>query len=198
MVTNTDDNYHQNIAFERMRVIVEEVFNNGIFVDYENEMLDPLFDLYPEKLVLLPKDACDQVVGMALFHKINAVMEKKLICYGIRISSKFGDNVWYQFGVDDNAGVFNAVQEKPKGRKKKTAFSADMWWNRSDLLTMDLTDCEDNSNAIWEDIGLGWECEDEEPEEENAKNGDVIDLTRTIKKFQGKVIKGGKKIKEDD
>lgn len=190
MVTNTENPRHQNVAFERMKVIVTELFAHGIFVGHENERLAALSNIYPEKIVLLPEEAFDQVIAIALFCKINAVMENAMTCNSVRISSHFGDHVWYQYESGEAMGPF-AVASKTKGRKKSKL----PWWHRADLMTFDADG--DITVTSWEELELAWE-EDEDEEDTIEfipdKVADVIDMKKSKRsRFRAEVIDGGKK-----
>lgn len=189
MVTNTENPRHQNVAFERMKVIITELFAHSIFVGHENENLAALSKIYPEKIVLLPEEAYDQVIAIALFCKVNAVMENAITCTSVRISSHFGDHVRYQYDSGDAMGPF-AVASKSKSKKKNHS----PWWHRADLMTFDAEG--DITVTGWDELSLTWE----EPEEDEViefipeKAADVIDMKKTKRtKFRAEVVDGGKK-----
>jgi hypothetical protein len=201
LITKSEDAHYQNIAFERMKVIVNELFAHGIFVGHDNPNLEKLSQIYPEKMVLLPEEAYDQVIGLALFCKLNAVMEDVMSCIKIRISSKFGEDVWYEFEDGDEMGPFSKDVKLKGRRKNKTP-----WWRRNDLMTFDATG--NLSVTTWEDLDLGWEPEvhdDHEPEIEvelrPERSADVIDMRKSKKikksKFNAEVVNGGKTTDDD-
>ena len=132
MVTKTENPRFQNVAFERMKLLVSDIFGNSIFVGHENTNMDALSKIYPEKMVILPEEAYDQVIGIALYCKANAVMEGAIHCHSVRISSYLGDSVWYQFEDGEDMGPYAvAVPRKKRGRNTVP------WWHRSDVLTFD-------------------------------------------------------------
>ena len=189
MVTKTENPRFQNVAFERMKLLVTEIFGNSIFVGHENDNLEALSKIYPEKMVILPEEAYDQVIGIALYCKANAVMEEAIHCHSVRISSFLGDSVWYQFEDGEEMGPYAvAVPRKRRGR------NATPWWHRSDVLTFDATGKLEYSS--WEELGLGWEEEAEEVVfKENT--GEIIDMKKKRRRFHGEVVNGGKKTDED-
>lgn len=195
MVTKSENARHQNIAFERMKVIVNELFAYSIFVSHNNPLMQKLTDIYPEKMVVLPEEAYDQVIGIALYCKINAALEDAITCNKVRISSKFGDQVWYEFETGDAMGPF-AKGTKLKGRRKNRI----PWWHRSDLMTFDAVG--DITVTTWEDLELGWE-ETAETEETYEfipdRAAEVIDIKKGRKspKFNAEVFNGGKQTDED-
>lgn len=198
MVTQTEDAKHQNIAFDRMKVIVNELFAHSIFVCYDNPLMKKLSEIYPEKLVVLPEEAYDQVIGIALYCKINAALEKAITCTRVRISSKFGEDVWYEYETGDAMGPF-AHGTKLKGRRKNTT----PWWHRSDLMTFDAVG--DITVTTWEDLELGWAGAESKSETllefVPDKAAEVIDIRKGRKgrktKFNAEVVNGGKNTDED-
>lgn len=188
MVTKTENPRFQNVAFERMKLLVTEIFGNSIFVGHENDNLEALSKIYPEKMVILPEEAYDQVIGIALYCKANAVMEKAIHCHLVRISSHLGDSVWYQFEDGEEMGPYAATP-----RLRRRGRNAAPWWNRPDVLTFDAVGKLEFST--WEELGLGWEEEPEDSKTENA--GEVIDMKKKKRNFRGEVVNGGKKTDDD-
>ena len=194
MLTQTEDARFQNVAFDRMKVLVTEIFAHSIFIGHENPNLETLIKIYPEKMAILPDEAYDQVIGMALFCKANAIMEGAIKCLSVRISSHFGDMVWYQFGSGEELGPFTAAVVKPRSRKK----ILHSWWNRPDLMTFDAIG--DFTVTTWEELGLGWEDEADEEVIEVILDqpAEVIDMKKGRRgKFQAEVVQGGKNTDED-
>lgn len=189
MVTQSENARHQNIAFDRMKVIVNEVFAHSIFVCHENPLMAKLSEIYPEKMVVLPEEAYDQVVGIALYCKINAVLENAISCNRVRISSKFGENVWYEFVAGDPMGPFSHVT-KLRGRRKNVK----PWWHRGDLMTFDAVG--DITVTSWEDLELGWDTVAKT--DTVSDKAEVIDIRKARKNnFNAEVVNGGKHTDED-
>jgi hypothetical protein len=205
MITNTESSKFQNVAFERMKCIITSMFNNSIFMSASNSNFESLINLFPGKMVLFPDEAFDQIVGLAIFCKINAVMENLLICSRIRISSTFGDNVWYEYAAGDELGPFALAKSSAK-KKKYTP-----WWHKSNTLLFDVEDKESEEEYLtWDDLELNFvEDSDEELEIEFVpeKQADVIDMNisrnknkrknKSTAKFKVEVVEGGKKPDEN-
>lgn len=191
--TNTEDSRFQNIAFERMKFMIEEVFHNSIFINENSPWKDLFSDVYPEKLVMLPDEVCDQVVGIALFCKVNAIMENALICEQLQIGSGIDEQVInYQVTSENIAGPFIVV--KPAGRKKKIT----PWWNRSDVITFDHKNNSDPQT--WAEIGLEWDDDKNKTVVElEWDETAIIDMKARKKghKFVPEVLDGGKNIDEN-
>mgnify|MGYP006276066713 CR=1 FL=1 len=93
----------------------------------------------------LPEEPIDQIVGIMLYCKLNAVTEQQLLITKLDISSVLGDGIWYQHDADDNLGPFQVSG----------------WWNRSNCYKHDL-DSETANNVVkvesnsWSQYNLEW------------------------------------------
>jgi len=188
-ITNTVDSRHQNIAFERMKFMLSKIFDQSIFISATNKLLPKIADLSPTNLVILPEEGYDQVINLALYCKLNSIMEGKLLVEAMSISSTVNNDITYSFGEDDNLGPF-AVHHRKKAKP---------WWLRPDLRT---TDAEEGHFPIdgWADIGLSFE--QLAPSRPNVKGKKKVDNTvkasynkpntPQIIGFNPEVIAGGK------
>ena len=112
----------------------------------------------------IPEAPFDQSVAIALFCKLNAICENKLLITDITVTSSLSDNVKYLFDSEDAFGPFDE----------------DGWWNETTPIWFEQDieqDVDDKvvqfkPNLTWEDINLGWE----EPviEDNNVVKGNFI------------------------
>lgn len=94
LITVSPSNEEQNIAYERMKFFFDHVLDNSILI---NEY-SPLLETYQKigaKLVIFPDEPVDQLVGMMLYLKLNAIMENRVVVTDVEIWSKIGDAVSY-------------------------------------------------------------------------------------------------------
>lgn len=158
MVTGTKDNREQNIALERLKFIIFNQMHNSVFVDAREKAAIKKLESAGLRTVPLPEQPVDQIIGMMLYSKLDAVMEGRLTMSQVRISSDLGENVIYSHSELETIGPFNQ-----KG-----------WWN--DIETM----CSDrqsngkvvsiNQRTTWQSLDLDW------PEEEDKPDNSVITL----------------------
>ena len=106
MLTNTVDPYEQNIAFNRLRYMIEEVFYNTIFINQEDTKQCKLYINAGCKISNLPEDPLDQIIGIMLYSKLSAVMEDKMFITNLDLSSDLGDSVVYSHSIDEARGPF--------------------------------------------------------------------------------------------
>ena len=143
MVTQSVDTEEQNVAFRRAKHFVYSQLENTIFVDDS----DPKFAEFVQaglNVTTLPGDPSDQLIGIMLFHKLNAVMEDRIRLVEVEVSA--GDGVIYLHG--ENETPEDLVQPD--------------WWS-----TVDLTHCDtvpENSEKVlsippvtnWRELDMAW------------------------------------------
>lgn len=142
------------VAVERLRWYSYNILNNSVFVkDVETERQQKLWDCGLNVLVL-PETPTDQIVGMLLYTKLNAITEEKLIVSDLQITSALSDGVRYQFDDEDNYHIFGD----------------DGWWYDPDIVWFDKNIFKETDKNVmkikplmhWKDVDLHW-VEDELP-----------------------------------
>jgi len=148
LFTNTMDGIEQNIALDRLRHMLYNRFSNRLFINETDQDTANQFHVIGFKTVVLPEAPVDQIIGIMLFTKLNAVMENRLIVTKLKICSELGDHMWYLQDTEEDFGPF-----EDNG-----------WWH----------DSTDNVNTIdvvrpgkvvdfrkskkgWADLGLDWD-----------------------------------------
>ena len=146
MITNCADNLSQNIAVERMKQFVLAELDSTIFINRDHELACEKLIGAGLKITTLPAEPVDQIIGMMLFSKLNAIMEDRIIINEIEISSNIGDSVVYLHSVEENLGPF----------------AEPGWWHDSDLVHCDanLIDGEKvvalRQAGAWRELDLAW------------------------------------------
>jgi hypothetical protein len=151
--TITENTTNQNVAFQRIICVIETMLNKHIFVHYENPNLEKIFKMFSSNnIILLPEKPYDSVIGMLLFHKLNAITEGYVEIDSIDISSNGQESnslSKVSYLINDRA-QFNVVIPKAK---------MPYWWDRPDLTF------NENKNHLttmlkWEDYQLTWDTEE--------------------------------------
>ena len=161
LVTNSLEPEDAQVAVERLRWFAHNVLNHSFFV--KQDELDRQHQLWANGLnvVVLPEHPTDQIVGMMLYTKLNAITDNKVIITDIQIASSMSDGVRYVFAEDDNYGIFGE----------------DNWWNDKEIIWFDKTilkePIEDGTVkmqpiAHWQDVDLHWK------EETPSGDGNVV------------------------
>lgn len=144
----TESIEEQNIALERIKYFLQDCIENSVFIheqDVENIEKMAHADM---RLCLLPEEPYDQIIGIMLLVKINAITEGRLIATDIDITSRLSDGVACLYSVDDNSGPFVL-----KG-----------WWNDSSpKFTSTLPKVKGKkvvkltrAASTWDELSLGW------------------------------------------
>jgi hypothetical protein len=145
MITNTPVAENNNIAFERLKYFITEL-DSTVFVNSQDQTACQRYLDAGIKITTLPADPVDQIIGVMLFHKLNAIMEDRIIMVETELSSLLGDNMIYIHS--DNETADNLVIPD--------------WWTTADLVHCD-TDLIDNDKILamhqagaWRELDLAW------------------------------------------
>lgn len=145
LLTNSESSATTNVAIERIKAFILLELANVVFVNKNDDGVADLLRSFGINVCELPEEPIDQIVGIMLYCKLNAITEQQLLITKLDISSVLGDGIWYQHDASDSLGPFAQAG----------------WWNRSNCYTTDLeTDVANNvvkveSNS-WSQYGLEW------------------------------------------
>ena len=150
----------QNIALERVKYFLQDCLEHSIFVD---EKEDQAINTYLDadlKVCTLPEQPYDQVLGIMLLVKLNAIAEGRLVPTDISIGSRMSDGVSCLHSLEEDTGPF-----KHRG-----------WWNDSSTKINNHIQKSKNKKILkitkykaeWNDLYLAW------PSDENTDSGAEI------------------------
>lgn len=138
----------QNIALDRVKYLFIEKLDNAMFVHRsDTDTIEKYVDA-GMKVILLPEEPYDQIIGIMLLTKVNAITENRLVVTDIVISSRMSDGVSYMHSVEESIGPFihkgwwddpspNTHTRILKGKAKKVVKLA-------------------KTISSWEDVSMGW------------------------------------------
>lgn len=147
--------YEQNVAMDRIKYFIMECLQHSIFVEgTDQKAIEKLADSHL-RVCVLPEEPYDQVIGIMLLAKLNAITEGRLIATDIAITSKLGDDVTCFHSIEETYGPFAL-----KG-----------WWNE-DTPKISNKNYGKNKKIVklskhlseWSEVGLEWE-----PKKSNQK-----------------------------
>ena len=104
MITTTISSEEQNIAYDRMKFFIDHVLDNSILICESN----PLLETYQKtgaRLIVLPEEPVDQVVGMMLYLKLNSIMENRMVVTDVELWSRVGDSISYLHSGGESLGL---------------------------------------------------------------------------------------------
>lgn len=145
MVTMSEDHETINVAMERVKIFLADVITHTLFVNRAHQTQIRAFMGLGVSVTTLPDDPVDQIIGLMLYSKLNAIMCGRIRIHSLDISSRLGDNIWF--------GHMDHESEGP--------FEQDGWWNLSSILVNDfeLADSPGVSRLVqdaWQRWDLGW------------------------------------------
>lgn len=158
LVTKSTDAANTNIAMDRLKYFVHGVLDSTVFINQSNMERAEMMNILGVNITTLPEEPVDQIIGMMLYYKLNAIMEGRMVVSQLDISSELGDNVWYMHDEEDNSGPFRA----------------DGWWHKASTQHETIESEAIPANIVkvmstgWHEMGLDW------PEEKQPTGNTVV------------------------
>lgn len=159
VITNTESTHEQLIAYSRQKFFLTAILENSIFLDYSIENHHFLTDNLDQNFVYLPGPCSDFNICVALFHKLTAISDNKLIVDQIELASSVGDNIFYTFDSSMIVPLFNSASWC-------TAPGIKPWWHRNDTSTRDDFSIDGEffePDLTWDELDLAYALEAETP-----------------------------------
>ena len=146
MTTASNDPESHNIAFERITYFVGMCLESCIMINQDD--IEQCNKLLAAGLTVttLPAEPVDQVVGMMLYCKLNAIMEGRIVITDFELSSDLGDQMIYMHSDNETIGPFEA----------------DGWWHTAELTHSSVEEAITenvmslNLNNAWTEANLAW------------------------------------------
>ena len=153
LLTKTTDPLSTNIAMDRLKAFVFSELEHTVFINAKLKERAEMMSVLGINVTTLPEEPVDQIIGMMLYHKLNAIMEGRMVITQLDISSALGDNVTYMHDEEDSSGPF----------------AQPGWWSLPNVQhdTLDLEEAVDNIVKVvpsaWVEYGLKWPEEGDVP-----------------------------------
>jgi hypothetical protein len=160
MITASDSAQDTNTALDRLKYMVEEYLVDSVFIKDTNVDQIALLEASGIKVIALPEEPVDQIIGMMLYSKISAVMEGRMLIRSIMLSSTAGDDVIYEHDLQESCAPFDQSG----------------WWAESTPICESETRPDLNDKVFvlsatnqWRDLGLAWITDaDQEVQDSNV------------------------------
>jgi hypothetical protein len=146
LCTATSDHEQINIAMDRVKMFVYSELADTVFINQNDLERAQLLYLMGINVTTLPEEPIDQIVGLMLYCKLNAVMEDRMLIETLDISSLLGDDVVYLYETGDPIGPFQS----------------DGWWQLSDTShnAVEVVTTQENIVKVpttgWNKYNLNW------------------------------------------
>jgi hypothetical protein len=159
MTTNSENSVDQSIAFERIKYFIYSKIDNTIFINSNQKSQCTLFTKAGLSITTLPGDPVDQLIGIMLYYKLNAIAEERMIIMETEISSTYGANMTYLHSDFENT----------------TGYKQPAWWTTPDLIHSDFVMSSRSekvlsipTNTDWRELELAWSDEPSSGSEGNV------------------------------
>lgn len=146
MLTNSADPNDHEVSFDRIQYFVNNILHSTIFINSDNREKCQQFVQAGLDITSMPGDPVDQLVGIMLYQKLNAITEGRLLILETEISSQVGSGMVYLHGEHENT----------------TGIVPPEWWNAADLSHCD-NDLNHQDKVLtlhqintWRELDLGW------------------------------------------
>ena len=146
LLTQNTNALYTNIAMERIKAFVYSELCDTVFVGPADHEKAEMLAVLGMNVTTLPDEPVDQIIGIMLYCKLNAIMEDQMLVTKLDIQSYLGDSVWYQHDEDDAIGPFKA----------------DGWWHRATCQHNDIEPESESEKVVrvattgWTEYRLDW------------------------------------------
>jgi hypothetical protein len=93
---------------DRLKIFIHGEMANTVFINQELSERAEMLHIMGINVTTLPEEPVDQIIGMMLYYKLNAIMEGRMSVTQIRFEQCAGrQSVWYQHDAEeDSPGPF--------------------------------------------------------------------------------------------
>lgn len=93
-ITVSQDEDDHVVCLERISFLFDEL-DSACFIHQEDQKKANGLRKCQLKVIELPQEPVDQIIGMVIFYKINAICEQRMMCTDLDISSEIGGHMHY-------------------------------------------------------------------------------------------------------
>ena len=151
MITKSMNSIDQNIALERCKYIIYEQFSDAIILGNDHKKLAKKYQDVGFRTIILPDEPADQLTGLALYSKLQAVTEDVIDILDISLRSSLGGGISYLHHDEETTGPY----EKPGWWSDAGPNCSTLPSTRKKIVTL--------NNPTWKSLELDWD-DGEEPE----------------------------------
>lgn len=159
LVTNTSDPEFQIVSLGRLKHFVYVELDSTVFINQSDKDAIEKLVTAGVKLTTTPEEPIDQVVGLVLYKKFNAIMENQIVVKSLNIKSDLGDNIWYLHNDQETvamnltSGWWNDSEPnhnniKLSGKKNIVKLQRTPKWTDFDLDWTEVAETEQTSNTV--------------------------------------------------
>jgi len=102
--TNTSDSDDHVTSLARLNHFVYNELANTVFINQSDQEQIRALTSAGINVTTLPSEPIDQIIGIALYCKLNAILDQRMIVTDVTIQSSLGDNVRYLHSNQESLG----------------------------------------------------------------------------------------------
>jgi predicted Fe-Mo cluster-binding NifX family protein len=157
--TNTMNHEDHVTCMARLNHFVYHELTNTVFIKQDNQDQLKALAAAGIKVTTLPEEPIDQIIGIALYCKLNAILEERMIVTNVTIQSLLGDNVRYLHSSQESLGPCTDTG----------------WWFETGPVHSNFKPAASGKRVVkinrtptWRDMDLGWSGTEEPKNETNT------------------------------
>ena len=104
LTTQTKNPADTNIAMDRLKCFVLGELESTVFINQSLQERGELMSMMGINITILPEEPVDQIIGIMLCLKLNAIMEDRLVVTDVEIWSRAGDSMSYLHNWKESTG----------------------------------------------------------------------------------------------
>jgi len=158
ITTNTSNADDHVVSLNRLNHFVYNEMANTVYIHQNDVTQIQALTSAGIKVTTMPEQPIDQIIGIALYCKLNAILEERMIVTNVTIQSLLGDNVRYLHSSQESLGPCSDTG----------------WWNESGPVHSNFKPVTGGKRVVklnrtptWRDLDLGWSGT-EQPKNENT------------------------------
>jgi len=158
LLTNSHTATDHNTAFERIKYFVFNELDSTVFINSEHAEMCQRLSAAGFNITTLPGEPVDQLIGIVLHSKLNAITEDRMIVVETEIGSAMGENVIYLHSDEENSEDLV---------KTTWCISADL--THCDTISVDGEKVVTIAPSVsWRELDLAWSNESEVTSNDNT------------------------------
>jgi predicted Fe-Mo cluster-binding NifX family protein len=147
ITTNTANADDHVTSLSRLNHFIYNEMANTVYIQQDDTAQIQALTTAGIKVTTLPEQPIDQIIGIALYSKLNAILQERMFVNGVTIQSDLGDNVRYLHNDRESLGPLNQPG----------------WWQDPSPMHSDFKSSASKKHVVrlnrtlsWQDLELEW------------------------------------------
>jgi predicted Fe-Mo cluster-binding NifX family protein len=147
ITTNTANADDHVTSLSRLNHFVYNEMANTVYIQQDDTAQIQALTTAGIKVTTLPEQPIDQIIGIALYSKLNAILQERMFVNGVTIQSDLGDSVRYLHNDRESLGPLN----QPGWWQDPSPMHSDFKSSASKKHVVKL-----NRTLTWQDLEMEW------------------------------------------